>query len=152
MFFPPPVGHVQQLDIVWLPTTAEHKMRRMSILHAGGLVMILKEMEARRREAQGGVVHKLQAAAQRVRKAQKASRDKKNGQKDAEDALHEDTAGNEAWIFSTKYTSLTTNVGMLVESLVLVQSLLLVWNTLLCCDGCTAIGVKCAKCCACLSP
>jgi len=129
---------------------SKHKMGRMSTLHAGGLVMILEEMEARRREAQRGDVHKLQAAAQRARKAQKASRDRKTGRKDAEDALHEDTAGKTAWVSSMKYTSLTSNVGLLVESLVLVQSLLLVWDVLVCCDGCTAIEVQVAKCCACL--
>lgn len=58
--------------------------------------MTLEEMEARRREAQGNDVHKLEAAAQRARKAQKASRDKKTGRKDAEDALHEDTAVKKA--------------------------------------------------------
>ncbi len=108
----------------------KHKMRRITILHAGGLVTILEEMEARRREAQGNDVHKLQAAAQRARKAQKASRDKKTGRKDAEDALHEDTAGKKAWVSSIKYTSLTSKFGhnqgqtpvtlvLLVESLVL---------------------------------
>lgn len=74
----------------------KHKMHRNSSLHSGGLVTILEEMEARRREAQGNDVHKLEAAAQRARKAQKASRDKKTGRKDAEDALHEDTAGKKA--------------------------------------------------------
>ena len=100
----------QQLVVV-----AKHKMRRISIVHAGGLVMILEEMEARRREAQGSDGHKLEAAAQRARKAQKASRDKKTGRKDTEDALHEDTAGKKAWISSIKYTSLTNNVSLLVE-------------------------------------
>ena len=88
-------------------------MRRITILHAGGLVTILEEMEARKREARGGDVHKLQAAAQRARKAQKASRDKKTGRKDAEDALHEDTAGKKAWVSSIKYTSLTSNGGII---------------------------------------
>ena len=109
----------------------KHKMRRMSILHAGGLVTILEEMEARRREAQGNDAHKLQAAVQRARKAHKASRDKKTGRKDAEDALHEDTAGKKAWTSSIKYISLTSNGSMLVECLVLVWSLVSVWTLLL---------------------
>lgn len=58
---------------------------------AEGLLRILEEEEVRHREAGGRNERKQEAAAEKAHKAAKASRDKRTGRREAEDALHEGT-------------------------------------------------------------
>ena len=62
-------------------------------VHVEGVLEILEDEEAKHREASGHDPRKLEAAAEKARKAAKASRDRQTGRKAAEDALQEDISG-----------------------------------------------------------